>query len=150
MKNDIGRKLLPSRFLEPPGTKSLPEQGCRRIEFSDGCRLVSTGPWALPAARTRIYAKPNCPRAAQNFSGGWCEREATVTGDIRRHQTLRDELAERRDPAATIELGADAKRLQPIVAKAEGSLFFFKQKTAYEMTGAKPLSRTINSRKGLL
>ena len=69
-----------------------------------------------------------------------------MTGDIRHHEPLRDQLPENGKPALAVEFGADAKGLDPVVAEPPDAFGRVADEHIDEMLGAKPLAGAVNRR----
>jgi hypothetical protein len=69
-----------------------------------------------------------------------------MAGEIRQDEALRHQLAKDRKPAAAIDLGADAKRLESIMLQPDNALGRFADEDVDEMVRAEALTRAVDRR----
>src|SRR6516165_4677411 len=73
-----------------------------------------------------------------------------MAGDIGQNKALCDQLAEDRQPTAAIELGTDAKCLQPVMAESEDALGFGAEQQIHQMPRTETLPGAVNRGKRFL
>src|SRR6266851_4409800 len=151
MEDNIWRHALFARELQSRAAQTLPQRlvgGGERAGFGRGG--AAQRPPAAVRGRLDFLAELHRQLAAQHRNAGLAELQPAMTFDVDGEMALRDELAKNGVPFVLLQLGADAERLQPVVAELADALAHLAEEDVDEMGDAEALAGAEHRRERLL
>ena len=111
-------------FVEAPGAQRRPCASPAGSRVGAGLPVAEIFPRGGFAAGRALWFGAEADRglAAQDRAGAGGQHQAAVAFGVGQQVALRDKLADHREPGARVEFGADAERLDPVVAEAGDAL----------------------------